>query len=322
VTHSELLPGIFLDLPAEFETRLSPPSLSAVDRTSGVSVLAFARTGLATPEQADAAVLAVLTKRRADARSTGAAVAASGAGWVGQTRTYVSGEGAQALKVVLTAARVDGPQPAIVGVLIEVPQVRFAQASSSYLRFAQMHLRGPAVAAAPAPSGFEFELEPMESKPEAEPAAPRRAQFGERAPMAPPVPPEAIQRSAPPPRAQLKSAAPASPSDDDLLLRAGRGQRALILSIILTFATRGLAAVPGIPALLVLFIAVAIVLYAVNGVLAIGSGFSYPRGQKLLLMAASTIPLVGLIVWIVLSVKTTRRLREAGYDVGLFGVRA
>ena len=43
---------------------------------------------------------------------------------------------------------------------------------------------------------------------------------------------------------------------------------------------------------------------------------------KLALMFLSSVPLAGIAAWVYLSVKTTRRLRAAGYRVGLFGARA
>jgi hypothetical protein len=46
------------------------------------------------------------------------------------------------------------------------------------------------------------------------------------------------------------------------------------------------------------------------------------RFGKLACMFLSSVPLLNLITWIVLSTKTTRKLRNAGYEVGLFGVRS
>lgn len=135
--------------------------------------------------------------------------------------------------------------------------------------------------------------------------------------------------SAPPSGAANPYAAPVSPpsdvdadADHGALLDAGKGQRILVWCVLLGFLTRGLHRHPDVPMLLSWAIAVALLAFAFRGVLLIADVFDYGRGQKLGLLFASTLPLIGIGIWVWLSVKTTRALRAAGYRVGLFGVKS
>ncbi len=106
---------------------------------------------------------------------------------------------------------------------------------------------------------------------------------------------------------------------DAALLDASQGQRILVYCVLLRILTSGL---PDEPMLLRWAVAVALLAWAFRGVLLIASGFGYGRGTKLGLLFASTVPLIGIGVWVWLSIITTRALRDAGYRVGLFGVRS
>lgn len=139
--------------------------------------------------------------------------------------------------------------------------------------------------------------------PAAEPGAP------------PPMPKPADPWRAPETR-QLEALA-----DDEALLLAGQGQRILVWCVLLAFVTRNLQRSELLPEFFGWAAAVALMAWAFRGVLMIASGFGYERGRKLALLFASTLPLIGIGVWIWLSLKTTRALREAGHEVGLFGVK-
>jgi hypothetical protein len=110
-----------------------------------------------------------------------------------------------------------------------------------------------------------------------------------------------------------------SDMDDAALLDASQGQRILVYCVLLRILTSGL---PDEPMLLRWAVAVALLAWAFRGVLLIASGFGYGRGTKLGLLFASTVPLIGIGVWVWLSIITTRALHDAGYRVGLFGVRS
>lgn len=110
-------------------------------------------------------------------------------------------------------------------------------------------------------------------------------------------------------------------ADDEALLLAGQGQRILVWCVLLAFLTRNLQRSELLPEFFGWAAAVALMAWAFRGVLMIASGFGYERGRKLALLFASTLPLIGIGTWIWLSLKTTRALREAGHEVGLFGVK-
>lgn len=192
-----------------------------------------------------------------------------------------------------------------------------------------------AVSAAPPTARASFTLAPVEAEPTAaETPAPAgaRARFGAREPAAGPVAAHLspVAAAGPPP---LPAANPYQPpdtvaleadaeADPAALIAAGRGQRILIWCVLLSFAARGLYRNPEIPMLVNWTIAVALMAWAFHGVLLIAGGFGYGRGAKLGLLFGSTVPLLGIGLWIWLSMKTTRALRAAGYTVGFFGVKS
>jgi hypothetical protein len=107
---------------------------------------------------------------------------------------------------------------------------------------------------------------------------------------------------------------------EDRLWLAARGQKMAIHSIILNFVLRSVEKSQVLPDLLPwLFFAVTV--YALVGVVKICSGLGKSQNQKILFMVLSFVPLVNLVVLIYLSIKTTRLLRDAGWEVGLMGAR-
>lgn len=115
---------------------------------------------------------------------------------------------------------------------------------------------------------------------------------------------------------------PEALSGHDRLAMAARGQKVLAYSIALSLIARLIGNVPDMPVLLAYAISAAVLFYAISGVLKICSGFAYTMNRKLVLMFCSSVPLIGIICWIYLSIKITRRLRAAGFEVGLFGVKS
>ena len=61
--------------------------------------------------------------------------------------------------------------------------------------------------------------------------------------------------------------------------------------------------------------------FTVNGVLKICSGLGKSQGSKLAFMVAAVFPLVNLVTLVFLSLKATKLLRSAGWEVGLLGAR-
>jgi hypothetical protein len=126
----------------------------------------------------------------------------------------------------------------------------------------------------------------------------------------------------PKPKSMSSPAVPAN-DGDDALLWAGRGQRILVMAFALSLLVRGLGNnLTQVSPWLVSALAIGVLCYACKGILAISSGFGYGRRTKLALMVLTTVPVLGILSWFVLSIKTTRALRAAGYPVGLFGLRS
>jgi hypothetical protein len=61
--------------------------------------------------------------------------------------------------------------------------------------------------------------------------------------------------------------------------------------------------------------------WSLLGVVRICSGLQRSQGQKILCMVLTFFPLINIVVLVYLSVKATRRLRDAGWSVGLLGAR-
>jgi hypothetical protein len=59
---------------------------------------------------------------------------------------------------------------------------------------------------------------------------------------------------------------------------------------------------------------------ALVGMFRMGVGMGYSRAMRILLMVAMVVPLVSFVTMLVVSSLATRRLRAAGYKVGLLGV--
>jgi hypothetical protein len=66
---------------------------------------------------------------------------------------------------------------------------------------------------------------------------------------------------------------------------------------------------------------VALGIFSLVGVVRLSSGLGKPTGSTIFYMVLTFVPLVSLVAWIVLSLQATRRLRAAGWQVGLLGAR-
>lgn len=110
--------------------------------------------------------------------------------------------------------------------------------------------------------------------------------------------------------------------DDDLDLdKAAQGQKMLIWSILGGIALNGVLRT-GIPAPLAMLLVLALGIFSLLGVVRLCSGLGKPTNFTIICMVLAFVPLLSLVSWIVLSVQATRRLRAAGFKVGLFGARA
>ena len=105
------------------------------------------------------------------------------------------------------------------------------------------------------------------------------------------------------------------------LALAAQGQRMLIHAILMNVLLRAADQSHTIAAIVLLLLSVAVGIYALVGVVKICSGQARSQGQKILFMVLSFIPLVNLVAMVMLSLKTSGALRQAGWKVGLLGSR-
>lgn len=102
---------------------------------------------------------------------------------------------------------------------------------------------------------------------------------------------------------------------------AAKGQRMLVLSILGALLVNGVARSGLLPVLPVFALYVALGIFSLVGVVRLSSGLGKPTGSTIFYMVLTFVPLVSLVAWIVLSLQATRRLRAAGWQVGLLGAR-
>jgi hypothetical protein len=115
--------------------------------------------------------------------------------------------------------------------------------------------------------------------------------------------------------------ATAEDHDGSDLDKAASGQKILIYSILLGFVSNAVARA-GVHPVVVLLLTAALAVYSLHGVVRLGSGLGKSTGATIACMALSFVPLANIVTWIVLSVQATRRMRAAGWSVGLLGARA
>jgi hypothetical protein len=116
-----------------------------------------------------------------------------------------------------------------------------------------------------------------------------------------------------------------APQDDSVgatqdtasLEKVASGQKLIIYSILLNFV--GLAGQHSFGLLLILVLSVVVLVMSIVGIVRLCTGLGYSAGVMALCIIGSLIPVVNLIVLVVLSMQATRRLRDAGYKVGLLG---
>lgn len=109
--------------------------------------------------------------------------------------------------------------------------------------------------------------------------------------------------------------------EDDRAELAARGQRILILSILLNLGLNGAQRSNAMPPLVLMGLGFIVAVWSLLGVVKICSALGRSQGAKLTYMTLSFVPLVNLVSLVMLSVRATRLLRSAGWTVGLFGAR-
>jgi len=154
-------------------------------------------------------------------------------------------------------------------------------------------------------------LDPMPAPPPPPPQSAPKA-----AAVAAPAAAAAANPYAPP--ASTKAAA--EPVEDDADLDSlALGQKLVIYTIIANFAWAAIrgSMPPGLTGLL----AIAIVITSLVGVWKIATALGSNIVMKILALVSMFVPLANLIVLVMLSMRATKRLKEAGYTVGFLGAR-
>jgi hypothetical protein len=332
-TRYELAPDLVFLAPNSLKLSFSERRDSATG-TDTQSALKFAYLCKATNIDAPLAVFeesvrSSLHKRyaRLDAPMS---VPANGSGWSGQMKIYKAGQDPQLVRVVLTLISLPHPSDSTLrrdlALLVEVPQSTYEQKPSWYRRLIEERLHY--LGASGATRASELTLAPIEL--EAPPPTPP--------PPAPSPSPAASNAAARPASARASAAPVARPSaakrtgrtpviaeetlsDESRLEDVAHGQRTVVLSIVGGFILSAMSRGQVIPALPLMLLGIALMLFAIHGVLRLASGFDLGKWPKMALMLLSTVPLLSLLCWFVLSLRATKMLRAAGYQVGLFGAK-
>ena len=96
-----------------------------------------------------------------------------------------------------------------------------------------------------------------------------------------------------------------------------KGQKLVIYAILLYFA---LVLLQNVIPFAALFLVVCLVM-SIIGVFKMCNGLEYGVGLNVLFVVLMFIPLVNIISLLVLNSKATKRLKDAGYEVGFLGVK-
>jgi hypothetical protein len=102
---------------------------------------------------------------------------------------------------------------------------------------------------------------------------------------------------------------------------AASGQRISIIAIVLTIGLRGVVSSHATSAGVAYALALAIGVLSLVGTVRMCSGLAHEQGRKIFCMAMAFVPVANIVTLVVLSIKVTRLLRQAGWRVGLFGAR-
>jgi len=108
---------------------------------------------------------------------------------------------------------------------------------------------------------------------------------------------------------------------EERLWLASEGQKMVIYSILLNLLLRAVERSQVLPGVVLELLFVGVMVYTLMGVVRICSGLGKSQNQKILFMVLSFFPLINLVILVYLSVKTSRMLRAAGWQVGLLGAR-
>jgi hypothetical protein len=104
------------------------------------------------------------------------------------------------------------------------------------------------------------------------------------------------------------------------LFWVGAGQKLAALSMLVYFVAAALAQHWGETSMS-LYLAIWGMVMGVFAVWLVGKGLDFPLWSRALAVLCLFIPLANFVILLSMSVRATSALRQAGYDVGLFGAR-
>lgn len=311
-----LAPDLALQLPMDYAAQPTPSGVTAHAAGSGARFTLLLRpsaAGAQPASQLSDRAAAMLRERYSGLEQAGALEQVEGKGWEGQLQGFkAESASGQSLRLFLTTATSQDPDDAgrqrNLILLLEVPGAEFNRRPVAYRRFAQDRLLvGDRARIALAEQAAAERTGEALARPEAAVTSGQAQDSG-----------QAVASVAP--RRPARGAIPPM-SEESALLLAGRGQRRLVFAFLLAIVVNGLQNLAALPEFLRYALPAAVLLYAASGVLQICSACGYSQRAKLAWLFGTCVPLLGLACWVYLSIRSTRLLRSAGYEVGLMGVR-
>jgi hypothetical protein len=122
-----------------------------------------------------------------------------------------------------------------------------------------------------------------------------------------------------PPKSHVADAVESSAVDFAQLNRVAAGQRILIVALIASFM--GAAIRSGAGPLVTLALGSIAAVLSIVGVLRVDGGLGGSVLSRILYVIAMLLPLINLIIMVTLSMRATKALRAAGYEVGFLGAK-
>jgi len=103
----------------------------------------------------------------------------------------------------------------------------------------------------------------------------------------------------------------------DTIIAVAKAQKLIIYAILLNFTTILFVGFP----LLAAIINISALIMSLVGMVRLASGLEYSTVAKVLAALCMFIPLVNILVLVSMSSRATKRLKDAGYKVGLLGAK-
>jgi hypothetical protein len=302
--------GLRLRIPSGWQVQADANGTLVREPATGVNLRVFCKPsakGAVTLERFAELGLAHLMKTQPECKTMGGWQREEGQGWQGRVQMMSGVAGGKPSRLLYTvfilADEADPAKQNNISVLLQAPDDVF-QARAGYFR---LFVPGRLLAGKPPPA-------PVASAAPAA-AAPAKVELQ-------PAQAQRPQAAAAQAAAQPAEQAASDDREDDLLYLAARGQKLVIYSIVLNFLFQALTRSVPLPDPVLMGGALVVAGFTVNGVIKICSGLGKGLGSKIAFMVATSFPVINLGVLLFLSVKTTRLLRNAGWEVGLLGAKS